>query len=337
MDEDDDDLDNDDNDPDHNYDNTGLDIFSYIKFDGKRVEDGFLDARKSGDTLIGIDEALRYFIHQENPEFQSFEFEIPVRIRKGSWEALFSESLDMLLIKGALTWGGAKYLGKALEKMAESDFKNAGFKEIFKRSFKAMTWVIRMAIHLETLSTKKFRNVEFSEDNQLTKLKNNEGRELWVPTEYLELFANCPDSMFSKIAKIIEDERELVVGYNEESKTEEVRVSHSQKFIFTPEQIEEDELFPELKHNEYVELQGHVTRGNEKSNTIGFLYQEHILTCYPDEGNIKRYRNALFSNCLMKGFVDREDKKGNINELRPRILFIALELLNPEQTELFNE
>lgn len=329
------DEDDDDNGPDHNYDDPNIGIFSYIKFDGKRVEDGFLDARKSGETLIGIDEALRYFIYQENPDFQSFDFEIPVRIRKGSWEALFSESLDMLLIKGALTWGGAKYLGKALEKMAENDFKNAGFKEVFKKSFKAMTWIIRMAIHLGTLSIKKFRNVEFSKDNQLTKLKNSEGEELWVPTEYLELFANCPDSMFSKLAKIIEEERELVVGFKDENKTEEVRVKYSQKFIFTTEQDMDEVLFPELKHNDYVELQGHVTRGNEKANTIGFLYQEHILTCYPEEGNIKRYRNALFSNCLMKGFVDREDKKGKTNELRPRIRFIALELLDPEQTELF--
>lgn len=312
-------------------------VFSFIKFDGKRVEDGYLDARKSGEALIGIDEALRFFIHQENPSLKDYEFEIPVRVKKGSWEALFPEMLDELLVKGAITWVATKYLGKVVEKMAENDFKEVGFKTIFKNSFKAMTWVIKMALHLGTLTRKKFRDIEFSQDNKLTKIKNEENEELWVPTEYLELFANCPDSLFSKIAKIIEEERELVVGYSESGKIEEVSVSVTKKFIFTKSEEAAEVLFPELKHNEYAELEGHVTRGNEKANTIGFLYQDHILTCYPEEGNIKRYRNAMFSNCLLKGFIDREDKNGQTNEKRPRIRFLALEIIDPltNQAELF--
>ena len=31
-------------------------VFAQIKYEGKLVEDGFLDARKSGEILIGIDE-----------------------------------------------------------------------------------------------------------------------------------------------------------------------------------------------------------------------------------------------------------------------------------------
>lgn len=314
-------------------------VFSFIKFEGKRVEDGYLDARKSGEALIGIDEVLRFFIHQENPELKNYEFEIPVRVQKGSWEALFTESLDELLIKGALAWGGAKYLGKALEKMAENDFEKVGFKNIFKKSFKAMSWIVKMAIHLGTFKKKRFRDIEFSEDNSQVKINDGQNNELWVPTEYLEVFANCPENLFSKLAKIVEEERELVIGYNSEEKVEEVRINHSSKFIFTSNVESEEELFSELKHGDYVEIEGHVTRGNENSNTIGFLYSEHILTCYPEEGNIKRHRNALFSNCKLQGFVDREDRNGQIIEKRPKIRFLKLEVIDTEdkQYEIFKD
>src|SRR5438552_112833 len=89
-------------------------VFAFIKYDGELVEDGFLDARKAGEVLIGIDETLRYFIHQENPNIKKLEFEIPVRIRKGSWEAYFlPENIDATLIRLVATWSAGKYFGSA--------------------------------------------------------------------------------------------------------------------------------------------------------------------------------------------------------------------------------
>ena len=34
----------------------------YLKYSGKSVEDGLMDARKSAEALLGFDEVLRYFI-----------------------------------------------------------------------------------------------------------------------------------------------------------------------------------------------------------------------------------------------------------------------------------
>lgn len=104
-------------------------IFAVIKYEGKLVEDGFLDARKAGEALWGIDESLRYFIYQEEPQVQKIEFEIPVRIQKGSWEALFPSNLDEVLIKTVLAWGAGKYFGQALSEMGKNDFQNFGFKK----------------------------------------------------------------------------------------------------------------------------------------------------------------------------------------------------------------
>lgn len=301
-------------------------IFAEIKYEGKLVEDGFMDARKAGEALIGIDETLRYFLYNEDKKFKNLDFEIPVKVKKGSWVTEFLDNFDAILIKTALTWGATKYFGSALSEMAKSDFKDIGFKDIFKQAFKSMTWVLKIALHLGTITKKKLENIRFIENSEYVELVNEEGILLKVPIKYLEIFSNCPNDLFEKLATIIEVERELIVSYNdsEDESEEKVKVDFYNKRIFIPNE-DEEVLFPELEHNMYVELKGHITRGNENSNTIGFMYEGHILTCYPDEGNVKDYKSRLFSNCILKGYVDRVHKKtGDYIEKRPRIKFISI-------------
>jgi hypothetical protein len=97
-------------------------------------------------------------------------------------------------------------------------------------------------------------------------------------------------------------------------------------------------LFLELVHNQYVELDGHVSRANENTNTIGFVYKGHVLTCIPHQGNINIYKTQIFSNCVIKGYVDRIDAQGNIVEKKPRIKFIDLVSAQPpkQQPTLFS-
>ena len=317
-----------------------INIFASLKYEGELVKDGFMDARKAGEILINVDEALRYFLFQESKQLKQSEFEIPVRIRKGSWETVFLENFDAILLKTVIGWGASKYFGSALSEMAKNDFKDIGFKSIFKNAYKSMTWVLKIAIHLGSLAKKKFDKLTFSKNNELVQLENEKGEIIDVPVKYLEIFSNCPPDLFAILARIIEIERELVIAYNDKEKSEKqfVRVKANQKQIFIPESDEDEILFPELEHNNYVELEGHITRGNENSNTIGFMYQNHIITSYPQEGNIKNFKNALFTNCIIKGYIDRLDKKtGEFNEKRPRIRFIELISNEPNnnQTRLF--
>lgn len=309
-------------------------IFAYIKYEGELVKDGFLDAKRAGEALIGIDEALRFFIHNENHTLDKADFEIPVLIKKGSWEAVFLENFDAVLLKTAITWGATNYFGNALSDMAKNDFKEFCFKDIFKSAFKSMTWVLKIAKHLGSLVRKKVEHVEIAGDNVVA-ITNDAGEKLLAPTQYLKAFASCPSDLFTKLARVIEVERELVVGYKEEKGSNYVRIGKQHKFIFIPDEDENETLFPELTHNQYVELAGHVTRGNENTNTIGFLYQEHILTCYPREGSIKLYKGTLFTNAVVKGFVDRLDKKtGEFIEKRPRIKFVEVVSNEPEDRQL---
>lgn len=91
-------------------------IFAFIKYEGQLVKDGYFDARKSGEALVGIDELMQYFIYQENPAIKDFEFDIPVRVRKGSWETVFPDNIDFLVKAGVTlaTWMAGKYAGSAL-------------------------------------------------------------------------------------------------------------------------------------------------------------------------------------------------------------------------------
>jgi hypothetical protein len=70
-----------------------------------------LDARKSAETLLGIDEVIRYFLYQVDPEIQQQHIEIPVLVEKGSWEALIPSDISQWLIAGGAAalykYGGA--------------------------------------------------------------------------------------------------------------------------------------------------------------------------------------------------------------------------------------
>jgi hypothetical protein len=311
-------------------------ILAFIKYKGKLVENGYLDARKSGEALIGIDELIRYFVYQEYPQIKEFEFEIPVRVRKGSWETIFPENIDKFALGAFGLWMAGKYMGSALEEVAKNDFKDVSFKEIFQKSFQGIVNVIKLSKHLGSLARKKFDNIQFSQNNKLVKITNENGQGLWIPIEVLDLYSNCPQTIFNKLTKIVEEERELIFGLNEDNIIVEETITNKYKYIFTKTEEDDEIVLPELRHGEYVEIDGHITRGNEKSNTIGFMYQGHIITCYPNTGNIKQHKSKLFSNCLLKGFVDRLDKDGNVKEKRPRIRFNDIVTLEKPIAELFD-
>ena len=113
------------------------DYLGYIKYEGEAIESGYLDARKSAEALIGIDEVIRYFVYQEDPELNTIQFEIPVRIRKGSWEALIPHNIEQWIITAAGA-GIVTYTTTALKKMAENDFKDKKLKDIFISAFRGI-------------------------------------------------------------------------------------------------------------------------------------------------------------------------------------------------------
>lgn len=304
---------------------------AHFKFEGDLVKDGYLDARKSAEALIGIDEIFRYFLYKKSPELNAVEFDLPVRTRKGSWETLIPENIGEL-IQLALVSGGAIYGGSALKKMGQNDVGDFGFKDVFKGIVKGIKWIVQIGKHLKTLKKRKFDKVEFKETKgvQFIGIYNDAGEILYVPKVYLELFTEIPETIFNRLTQLVEDERKLKIGFSPNEKVDEddtkkeVSISINEKGIFYKEKEEEDVLFPELAHNQYVELEGHITRGNENSNTIGFAYKNHILTCYPISGKIVEDRTHFFGDCTIRGYVNRIDKNGVYIEKRPRIAYMDI-------------
>ena len=150
-----------------------------LKYSGKMVEQGMLDARKSAQALTGFDEAVRFFATIQNPEFQEVDLELPVKIRQGSWEVLIPDAIFWVKTPGGIA--GTAYLAKAAQKMAENDFENVGIKTILKKSLEAVIWVIRIGKHIGSISIKRFNEVRFRNKNTEIGIPNMMGKILWVP------------------------------------------------------------------------------------------------------------------------------------------------------------
>lgn len=299
----------------------------FIKYDGASVKHGYLDARKSAEALLGLDEAVRFFVGKQAPDLKRVDYELPIRIRKGSWEALIPHDIQ--------TWAttvvglyASSYAVAAATKMAENDVGDIGLRTIFKRSLQAIQWVIRIGKHLGSLTKRSFAHVEWRKGNTEIGIPNNAGEILFVPTGFYKLYEQIPVSLLSKLTSVIEEDRELIVGVSEGDHDDIVSVDYAYKGIFCPSV--EEVLFPELTHGLHVELDGLVTRGNENANSIGFQYDGHILTCYPSDGSIVRFKPELFILCRIIGTVTRADKLGTSTELRPKIIFSNLIPLETE-------
>jgi hypothetical protein len=322
---------------------TMSEYLAYIKYEGKLVENGYLDARKSAEIILGIDEVIRFFLFQENKSSSKLEIEIPIRIKKGSWMAVLPPDLTTWIVT-AIGAGITAYGATALNTIAKNDFKEVTSKDIGKKIVKGIKWTIEIIKHLKKKKVKQFpkAKMELKEGIQMVGIPNEKGELLFVPLEYLELYTTVPERLLDKLTKQIENERELEIDFNEEHKGdaddtgEPAKINYSQKSLFYEEKEEEDILFPELIHGQYVELEGHLSRGNEKTNTLGFEYEKHTLTCIPYEGSIKSEKQTLFTNCTIKGYVDRLSKDGTFKEKRPIIRYLEIENNDEEKPNLFS-
>lgn len=309
----------------------------YIKYDGELVKEGLMDARKQAQALIGFDTALRYFIAKQSPELQNLDFEIPLRIKKGSWELLIPETVGGW-IQAGLGVVATAYFTKAAQQMAENDFKEKSIKDIFIKSVEAVKWFAKIGKHMGDTTIRKFQNVKFKNNNELIGIRNEQGEYLYIPKEFLDLYTSTNPDLLSDIAENIEEGRNLTIGTYEDNDKDEVTIYKKQKHIFCPPEAEEEEdiLFPELIHGDNVVLDGEVTRENKTSNSMGFKYQGHILTAYPQSGSIVAYKSILFLKCRLYGTINRLDEKGFISSRRPKIFISHIEALEPSENDLFN-
>jgi len=222
------------------------------------------------------------------------------------------------------------YLTTAAQKMAKKDFDDVSIRDLFKKSLQAIQWVLRIGKHVGTVSQRKFNDLRFRNDNKEIGVPNSKGEYLYVPEFFLHLFEKVPTNLLEDLASPVTDdiEFEVVVREGSEDKGESLKLA--EKCIFCSD--EKEILFPELVDGMEVKLEGLVTRGNENTNTIGFVYKGHILTCEPRDGDVVPYKPALFVNSQMTGIIKRKSTE-DARESRPRIIFSSLVPLERDRSE----
>lgn len=310
---------------------------AYFKYTGKDVENGYLDARKTADTLIAIDHLIRYFLYKKDENLNDLEIEIPVRIEKGSWIAWIPEQADEWIKLGIATGGGA-YLIQAAKEMAKNDVGDFGLKDLIKWSIKGIKWVFVLSKHLGEVAIKQIKDGKYQEreELQLIGVPDKNGDIMWVPKEYLELYTNIPPRLLSDIVQHVSEGRKLEIDFSESEKGDNddydsaAIIDLDARPIFR-EDKDDEIVLPELKHNQYVEIEGHLSRGNEFTNTFGFKYKNHILTIIPKNGQIISDKERLFSNCVVRGIVSRLDRNGEYKLYKPRIIYV--DIIDNEKTK----
>lgn len=295
-----------------------LEDVGYIKYTGKDVERGIIDAGSAGSALLGLDEALRFFNTQQSPELASAQYDIPVQTRPGSWEAV--------VLAGAAAIGTAFALGyakKAGEKAAENDFKDIGLRDVLAKSMNAMQSLARVIKH--TRRSRGWETVRFAMNtpNVQVVILNDRGEELRVPAEFFQWYQQMPRRLLVRMTSVVRSERVLSIGLAGDKPSDEVRVTEVDKPLFDDaidEELEDDILFPELIHGKDATLEGRLIRGSEASNSVGLEYQGHVINCVPAHGSVRQYKAALFLRCKVVGRVTRQTKTSFVADRRPTLI-----------------
>jgi hypothetical protein len=305
----------------------------YIKVQGPGIENGVLGARESADALLAFDKALRYLMAQKDTAFQNTTFDIPVKVREGSWEALIPTTINDWLIAG-----GGVFITTATGKVASNTFKEKDVAAVARDSMQLLRVVLRIAKHVGRLGDKKAANgVRFLNNNKEVEIPNKDGIYLRTTREELETYLRMPHKMVEDIIKILAEERTLQIGeIDPQGRPNQETISYPDRKVFIAEEESEEDhgiVLPELVHGEYVEIKGMATRGNKLTNTIGFKYGGHVLTCIPEGAPITAFKEGLFRDCVIKGHVLRSTDP-LVRRDAPKIIFQELLPVKPESDQI---
>src|SRR3989338_4841841 len=313
-----------------------------LRYSGRLVDGGYMDSRHCLEYLSSLTNLPLSLLFHDNSNLADSDFEIPVTIKRGSWDIIIPEAANLALIYGglAIVTGMGIYTSAAISTIAANDFKNASTKDFFRSALKNIQWIIKIGKHLGTIEKKIFPSVKWRNDNTEIGIPNEKGEYLYAPRKIIELFQDLPSDILGKVSGLIEEERTMFVGVMEDGKWVEEKITYKEKHIFSVSKKEDEVLFPELSHGMYAELEGYVTRGNTNSNSLGLEYKGHILNFVPRAGNIVKHKEVLFTKSRIIGEIDRTDDDGNTRAKKPAIIFteiVSLEAPGNEEQSLFVE
>ena len=304
----------------------------YIKYFGDGVEQGLLDSRKAAEALLGFDEAIRFYMSKEEPLLRNVDFDFPVAINKGSWKIAIPDNIDTLITLTGSSLLLGKYLCTLAEKSAKDGLLESGpvkdLKKTVAFAIKAIQWTINISKKIGKVGVLDYDKVRLI-DSETVEISDDLGF-LVVPMSFYKLYQETPKTLFTKSASVIDSGRELEVGLYESENQVVATVVNEEKSIFNISVDDANEIvLPELEHDQYVELEGLITRCTATANTIGFLYKGHILTCKPASGSLSSFKSCIiaptsdqfFRSAKIRGTVVRRSVDGEFKEMKPHIVF----------------
>jgi len=309
-----------------------------VNYSGAKAENGIMDARASAEALLGFDRMIRYAICNKEPKLKNVDFDLPVKVQKGTWEITIPQAITIVL---------TAYLVGLANQSAKEGFIEIGpikdSKKLIIWAGKAIRWFIKITKHIRAIEEERYKLGPKTISCIQVEIINDDGESLIVPLEFYKFFTESPTDLLEKNANIIEEEREMTFAAHNE---EPIGISFEERKIYVGEGAEEesDIVLPELKHGDEVELEGKIIRTNENTKTIGFCYQDHTLTVIPEDRNLEKYKSQIVSTgekhifsekVKIFGRVEREDKEGNFKYKKPRIFFYSIRSIETKTQTLF--
>lgn len=289
----------------------------YVRIDDENLASGTIDMLSALNTMRGMESALKFFVRKNDSSFANTEtINYPVVTRDGCWEILIPAVGTVIGVP--LTAAATAYAVKAAQNLADGDTKGKSSKDVFKSAITGVQSVIKISKHLGTVRNRHVLKAKVIDRDNII-LRNDTGAELSVTKAELDNYQNAPSNLISNLAYSATGKRTVSVGYVEGKKGVEERIDHKSRDVFIEENPEKEKLFPELVHGQHVKLIGKVTRGNQRSNTIGFEYEGHIITCEPIKNLVTNFLDAHYKKCEIYGIVSRSVDPMLIREGKDRI------------------
>lgn len=315
-----------------------MESIAYIKYEGANVHEGVFGILDSVHALMGVNKALRYYVEKDIPELKKVSYDFPVEIRRGSWEMSIPEAIESLMQVVQNHYGTLAlleigiYLRKVFEKAGEEGFLETGpAKDIRKITIAAVEkiqWVIKYVKHMQGFNREP--RIKFSNNNESITVFNNEGKPLSLPASLIDVILRCPKDLIDDMVKPVKADCTLRIAVRKGDHWDEEIISDADRELFYAETEELDEL-PEMVDGDIVTIEGLVVRANEKEQSFGLQYKNHVITCKPEEGkSLASFKAGLISSSLGKlyqkdvkvtALIERVNADGKY-KTRPR-LFVS--------------
>lgn len=304
---------------------------------GESVENGEVDIEKTICYLRGVKDVLKYYIEKQDSSLVGKNYSLEVRIRPGS----FVTDIVGFVIAGGLIAATA-YATSAATQLGKNDIGQKTSAETIREAMRSLKSTIKIAKHFGAMMHRKnFKHDEAkATDINHIELVNHRGKAIVVTQAELDAYRNTPPtklrelvSLVSKGTSLYVDDKPILSEGSIPESAEAIYYVNKRLFDARDDDATERLVFPELVQDMHVVLEGELTRGNGRTNTLGFSYDGRILKAIPPEGGVKSARSALFGPVRIDAYVDRRSTaKGSQAVLKKPILrIVSIETLNLDE------